>query len=197
MINVKRMVAVVGVSLGAAALAPSAALAGDFECRGDVGAVTVVGNLIVPDDTTCNLSGTRVEGSLVAKSRSILNASGVNVTGGLQGEAPAKVSVASSSFGNGVSVRKSEDVNHAVATGGVIDFTGNTITGDLALEDNREPINLDSNEIVGSIQASKNVGGVDISLNQIGNGLQCQDNTPAQTGGGNVAKQKQGQSLYL
>ncbi len=94
-------------------------------------------------------------------------------------------------------MRKAEDVNHTVATGGAIDIAGTTITGDLALEDNREPIDLDSNDIVGSVQANKNVGGLSITGNQIGNGLQCQDNNPFPVGGGNTAKQKQGQCLNL
>ncbi len=195
--KIRRVLTMTGVIAAATVAAPTAAQAGDFECRGDVGAVTIVGNVIVPDDSTCNLNGTRVEGSVVAKSRSILNATGVDVTGGLQGEAPAKVLIDSSAFGNGISVRKAEDVNHTLPTGGEIRIAGPRITGDLALEDNREPIDIDSNEIVGSLQANKNVGGLSITGNRIGNGLQCQDNNPLPVGGGNTAKQKQGQCLNL
>ncbi len=177
-----------------------AAHAEDLECRGALGDVTVVGNLLVPDDATCTLTGTDVQGSIVVKSRANLDATNVTVTGGLQGESPASVAVreapgGESSFGNGISLRKAEDVNNPAA--GKINISNTTITGDLALEDNREPISISANEIVGSVQANKNTGGLDITGNTIGNGLQCQDNNPFPVGGGNVAKQKQGQCLNL
>ncbi len=170
--------------------APSA-LAGDTECRGTLGAVTIVGNLIVPDDATCILVGTQVQGAIVVKSRANLDATNVTATGGLQGESPASVVISGSSFGNSISLRKAEDVNNPAA--GKIDISGTYINGDVQLEDNREPISLRNNEIVGSVQANKNVGGVEITGNLIGNGLQCQDNTPAPVGSGNIAKQFQGQ----
>ncbi len=180
---------------GLLAQAP-AAYAEDFECRETIGAGTIVGNVIVPDDATCALTGTTVQGSIVVKSRANLDASGVSVTGGLQGESPASVVVqGGSSFGNGISLRKAEDVNDPAA--GKISISNTTVTGDLQLEDNREPINLSTNGIVGSVQANKNTGGLEITGNQIGNGLQCQDNNPFPVGGGNVAKQKQGQCLNL
>ncbi len=173
-----------------------AAHAGDYECREALGDVTIVGNLLVPDDATCTLTGTDVQGSIVVKSRANLDATGVTVTGGLQGESPASVVVqGGSSFGNGVSLRKAEDVNDPAV--GKINISNATITGDLALEDNREPIDVFDNDIVGSVQANKNTGELEISKNRIGNGLQCQDNNPPPVGGANIAKQKQGQCQFL
>jgi hypothetical protein len=58
--------------------------AGDFECRETLGADTIVGNLIVPDDATCTLNGTQVQGSIVVKSRATLMASQITVSGGIQ-----------------------------------------------------------------------------------------------------------------
>lgn len=174
----------------------SAARAGDFECRGVLGPVTIVGNLIVPDDSSCVLNGTVVQGNVVVKSRANLEANAVNVTGGLQGESPARVVVRDSQFGNSISLRKAEDVNNQFA-GGQIRITGTQVTGDVQLEENRVPITLENNDIVGSIQANKNTGGLEITGNRIGNGLQCQDNNPPPVGGGNVAKQKQGQCQFL
>lgn len=171
------------------------ALAEDFECRETLGAVTIIGNLLVPDDATCVLNGTYVQGNVVVKSRANLSATGVTVTGGLQGESPASVVIRPSQFGNGISVRKAEDVNNPTA--GLIEISGTTVTGDIQLEENREPVSLRNNDIVGSIQANKNTGGLEITGNQIGNGLQCQANNPPPTGGGNVAKQKQAQCRFL
>ncbi len=186
--------ALIVVLVGLLSAAP-AAQAEDYECRGTLGPVTIVGALIVPDDATCVLSGTQVQGSIVVKSRADLDATNVTVTGGLQGESPASVIVRDSRFGNSISLSKAEDVNNPSA--GKIDISGTYVNGDIQLQDNREPISLHSNEIVGSVQANNNTGGLEITGNQIGNGLQCQGNNPPPVGGGNVAKQKQGQCLYL
>ena len=184
------------MALGGLLSTAPAALAEDFECRGTLGAVTIVSNLIVPDDATCILVGTQVQGNIVVKSRANLDATGVTVTGGLQGESPASVVIdGGSRFGNSISLRKAEDVNNPAA--GKIDISQTYVNGDLQLEENREPISLRDNDIVGSVQANKNTGGLEITGNRIGNGLQCQDNTPPPVGGGNIAKQKQGQCVNL
>ena len=186
--------------LMALALAP-AAHASDLECRGPLGAVTVAGNLLVPDDSTCTLDGTTVLGSIVVKSRATLVATGIGTDGSIQGESPARVDVSDSWLGNSVQLRK----------GGPVDLAGNAITGDIALEENLGAVDLTGNEVVGSVQANKNTGGLVIfdlpgnpiigrlvtTGNVIGNGLHCQDNVPPPTGGGNTAKQKQGQCLNL
>ncbi len=65
----------------------------------------------------------------------------------------------------------------------------------MALEENVGSVSLANNRVVGSIQANKNTGGLDIRSNEIGNGLQCQDNNPFPTGGHNIAKQMQGQCV--
>jgi hypothetical protein len=184
--NIKRLAAAAALSMSVVAF-PSAAQAGDFECRGSYGAVTLVGNVIVPDDSQCSLSGTYVQGAIVVKSRAALHATGITTTGGIQGESPARVVIDASELGNGVQLRK----------GGPVDITGTSITGDIALEENLAQVTLTDNVLTGSIQANKNTGGLTITGNQIGNGLQCQENTPPPTGGGNVAKQKQAQCVHL
>ncbi len=178
------------LALSALFAGSTAAHAEDYECRGTLGAVTIVGNLLVPDDATCILEGTYVQGSIVVKSRATLQATGITVTGGIQGEGPRNVVVRSSTIGNSVSVRKSEP-------GGTVELSNSSITGDVQLEDNRGAVTINGNEISGSVQANKNTGGLEITGNRIGNGLQCQDNNPPPTGGGNIAKQKQGQCQFL
>jgi len=172
-----------------------ATLAEDFECRGTVGADTIVGNLLVPDDATCTLNGTIVQGGIVVKSRASLFATGIQATGGLQGESPTKVILSASRLGNSVSVRKGGATKVDPDTLDIRDQT--YINGDLQLEENVGSVSLADNDIVGSIQANKNTGGLVITGNRIGNGLQCQDNNPPPTGGGNIAKQAQGQCINL
>ncbi|CAA9281149.1 MAG: Cytochrome C553 (soluble cytochrome f) [uncultured Chloroflexia bacterium] len=185
-----RFIMALMIAMGALGMGGGVAHAEDYECRGTLGAVTIVGNLLVPDDATCTLNGTYVQGSIVVKSRATLEATEVTVTGGIQGEGPRNVVVRRSTIGNSVSIRKAEP-------GGTVELSGSQITGDVQLEDNRGSITINGNELSGSIQANKNTGGLEISGNQIGNGLQCQDNNPPPTGGGNIAKQKQGQCMFL
>ncbi len=177
-----------------------AAYASDFECRGEVGAVTIVGNLIVPDDATCTLYGTYVQGGIVVKSRATLYTDGpwgvgITATGSIQGESPAKIVLKDSSIGNSVSVRKGGPITGQ--PGVALEMSGTYINGDVQLEENIGSVSLVDNEVTGSIQANKNTGGLEIRDNLINNGLQCQDNNPFPTGGNNIAKQKQGQCLYL
>ncbi len=178
------------LTLGAVLAGATVASAGDYECRGTLGAVTIVGNLLVPDDAACTLDGTNVQGTIVVKSRATLRATGVTATGGVQSQGPRDVIVRDSTLGNSVSVSKSEP-------GGIVEFTNTQITGDMQFEDNRGAVSLSGNEISGSIQANKNVGGLEITDNRIDNGLQCQDNNPPPTGSDNTAKQAQGQCQFL
>ncbi|MDP9316624.1 MAG: hypothetical protein M3R24_38190 [Chloroflexota bacterium] len=187
----------VGLSL---LVAVPAAHAGDFECRGTIGQVTIAGNLIVPDDATCTLNGTYIQGAIVVKSRSTLHAdgpwgAGIEATGGIQAQSPREIVVAGSRLGNSVSVTSGGAI---IGDPGVaVDLRDTYINGDVQVQSNIGSVSLQHNEIVGGVQASKNTGGVDISNNTIGNGLQCQDNNPAPTGGGNIAKQMQGQCMYF
>ncbi len=189
--RVTRVAATTALAVSATMAIASPAWAGDTECRGSLGAVTVVGNVIVPDDATCDLTGTTVQGAVVVKSRTTLNATGATATGGVQGESPSTVNISDSTFGNGITISKAELNN------GHITIRTSDITGDIQVADNRNPVTLDGNDVTGSVQANKNVGGLTIINNRIDNGLQCQDNTPPPTGGGNIAVQKQGQCQGL
>ncbi len=189
-----KLVAATAIALaGGVAVAP-AAQAGDFECRGTLGAVTVVGTVIVPDDATCTLDGTDVQGGIVVKSRATLVATGVETTGTISGESPTKVEVRGSQVGNGVSLSKGGGEQNP---SGWLVLAGNSVTGDVQFADNRVPVEISNNIVGGSIQANKNTGGLTVTANRIVNGLQCQDNDPFPTGGGNIAAQKQGQCERL
>ena len=182
--------ALTALTVGTGLATAPAAHAGDVECRGTLGAVTVVGSVIVPDDATCVLDGTSVQGSVVVKSRATLRATGITMSGTVAGQGPGTVDVRSSSIGNGFSVTEGEPV-------GSVTLASSSVTGDVSLADNRGPVDLGGNEVGGSIRADENTGCLEISANRTVNGLQCQDNLPAPTGGGDVAAQKQGQCVSL
>ncbi len=188
------LLSMVGLSL----VAVPAAHAGDFECRGEIGSGTIVGNLIVPDDATCTLYSMKVEGSIVVKSRATLRVdgtwgAGIEATGGIQAQSPREILVANSRFGNGISVTSGGAI--IGDPGKAVELTGNYINGDVQVQSNIGSVRLDGNEVTGSIQASKNTYGVEIWSNTIHNGLQCQDNNPLPKGGDNIAKQMQGQCV--
>jgi hypothetical protein len=170
-----------------------AQLKGDAECRGTIGADTIVGNLIVPDDATCTLNGTHVEGAITVKSRSTLFATGITSTGGIQGESARHVNIQNSEIGNNISLRKGGANTPAGDETVAVDIRGTGISGDIQVSDSERAVNLADNTTRGSIQVEKNVGGVAINGNRIGNALQCQQNNPSPTGTGNFAKQFQGQ----
>ncbi len=196
MTKLTRVATVAALTLTTTVGAATVAHAGDTECRGDIGAVTVDGNLIVPDDAVCHLMNTSIRGAIVVKSRSQLHADHVTASGGLQGESPNTVVLDDSTLRNGVSISKAETTPGKPT--GRIQLSNNHITGDIAVADNRVEIWIEHNPLItGSIQANKNTAGVDITGNDIDNGLQCQDNVPAPTGGGNTAKQAQGQCANL
>ena len=53
---------------------------------------------------------------------------------------------------------------------------------------NREPSLANSNRVGGSLQAFQNTGGVTISEQPIDGNLQCKENEPPPTGGGNIVQ---------
>ncbi len=185
-----RLAAATALTFAAGIAIAPAAQAGDFECRGTIGASTVVGSVIVPDDATCILDGTVVQGGIVVKSRATLVATGVETTGTISGESPTTVEIRNSEVGNGVSLSKGGEF-------GSLSLTDTHVTGDVQFADNRGTVAIERNTVGGSIQANKNTGGLNVAGNNIVNGLQCQDNTPFPTGGSNVAAQKQGQCERL
>ncbi len=191
-----RVATVAALALTTTVGAATVAHAGDTECTTPLGAVTVNGNLIVPDDTVCDLTGTTVQGAIIVKSRAQLHADNVHATGGLQSQSPNTITLDDSTLDNGVSIQNAETTPGKPA--GRISLSDNRINGDIQVSGNRVSVWLEDNPLItGSIQAQSNVAGIDISRNVIGNGLQCQDNTPPPTGTGNQAKQAQGQCANL
>jgi hypothetical protein len=101
----------------------------------------------------------------------------------------------------------------AIGSGG--DLGGNTIGGDLQIYDNNvagvfcppetppeecpifENGHVNDNVVGGNMQVYKNEGPMEIARNTIDENLQCVDNDPPPVGGGNSARQKDGQCAAL
>jgi hypothetical protein len=165
-----------GLIVLAAVVLPSPAFAEERKCRGTIGAITV-DNLRVPQGATCTLNGTLVKGTITVKANATLVASGVRVVGNVQAENAKRVVVKGSSrVGGSVQVKQ----------GGSATVKSSRITGDIQYDANTRYLRANSNKVGGSIQVVGNFGGAEIFRNVVNGNLQCKENTPAPTGGGNI-----------
>jgi hypothetical protein len=140
-----------------------------------MGAVTV-DNLRVPEGAACELAGTIVEGTIKVETDATLRARSVSVVGNVQGENAERVVLESSEIGGSVQVKQ----------GGGAEVTESLVTGDIQLDQSEGAAQrVADNDVNGSVQVMENVGGVEISLNIIDGNLQCKENVPPPTGGGN------------
>ena len=163
------------------------AQADDIVCRRTLGAITV-DNVVVPNDQVCILDGTIVEGNIKVLTRATLRAYEVSVDGNIQAEGARAVFVNPGSFVGG---------NIQIKQGGRARINRVDIGGDLQFEENRGALYATRNHIDGNLQAWKNTGGLTISFNVIAENLQCKENNPPPTGGGNIAGDKEGQCRNL
>jgi hypothetical protein len=166
----------VGLTVLAAAFTASPAAAEETKCRGTLGAVTV-DNLRVPQGATCMLNGTIVKGTITVKGDATLTARGVRVVGNVQAENAAKVVVRDSSrVGGSVQVKQ----------GDAAKVLSSRIRGDIQYDANTRYLKANDNKVGGSIQVVGNSGGAEIFRNVVNGNLQCKENSPPPTGGGNV-----------
>jgi hypothetical protein len=155
--------------------------------NGSIGALSL-DTVFVPDGAACELFGTRLRGSILVGSRASALAVDVAVNGNLQAEGSADIVVeGASSFGGSVQIKQ----------GGGATVRDARITGDLQFDAMVAPLLADGNVIGGSLQAVGNRGGVALSLNRMNGNLQCKENDPAPTGGGNRATSKEDQCAAL
>jgi hypothetical protein len=109
----------------------------------------------------------------------VLDAQGVRVVGNVQGENAAWVVVrASSRIGGSVQVKQ----------GGRGRVVSSYVNADIQFDANRQPLAAIGNVVGGSVQVFGNRGGVEIRRNRIDGNLQCKENSPRPTGGGNVVQ---------
>jgi hypothetical protein len=76
-------------------------------------------------------------------------------------------------------------------------ISGLFINGDLQLSENTGALFASRAQVRGNVQVVKNRGGVELLNNTIAQTLQCVENTPAPTGSGNVAGDKEDQCRAL
>jgi hypothetical protein len=112
-------------------------------------------NVRVPQGATCRLEGTVVQGTVKVERNARLFATGVRVVGNIQGENHRRVEVRGSRVGGSIQV----------------------VQGENAL--------LRNNRVGQDVQSFENNGTQRFTLNRINGNLQCKENVPAPTGGGN------------
>jgi len=117
-----------------------------------------VDNLRVPQGATCTLNGTRVKGTVKVERAATLKATGIRVVGNVQAEGAASVNLRASTVGGSIQVVQGRDST------------------------------LDRNTVKGDVQFFGNSGAIVITSNRIDANLQCKENNPAPTGGGNIVQ---------
>lgn len=158
-----------------AAAIPQAALGEERSCRGTMGATTV-DNLRVPSGATCTLQGTRVKGTITVRRGATLMASGIKVIGNIQAENAKNVVVnGASRVGGSIQIKQ----------GGGASVRGTRVKQDIQYDHNRKPLRAENNRVGGNIQVVGNRGGAVIAGNVVIGNLDCKENSPAPTGGGN------------
>lgn len=160
----KRLLLALPLALAGTLLVSSPAQADDRRCTRSIGAVSVDGNVIVPQGATCALRGTRVDGNVLVKRGAKVIARGVKVNGNVQGENHLNVVVTPRKVGDRM-VRS-------------------RIGGDIQLFAGRHA-HVRQTGIGGNLQAFSNRGDIRIFANVIEGNLQCKSNVPAPYGGKN------------
>jgi hypothetical protein len=186
----RRVLTIALASVLALTVAAPAALAEERVCRRPIGATTV-DNLLVPSGATCTLNGTKVEGTVKVEGGAKLYAKGIRVIGNVQSEGFQVVSLRSGSrVGGSVQLENGQ-------SGGSGTVISTRINGDLQFFSNEAKMVARKATILGNLQAVSNTGGLVIENNQIAENLQCKQNDPPPTGGGNTAGDKEDQCATL
>lgn len=133
-------------------------------CRGTIGAATVDG-LRVPQGATCTLQGTTVKGTIASASWATSRARMPR-----RSSWPRVPAWAAASRSSRANRRRSSS----------------RVIGDIQFDDNGSKNVARRNLVGGSVQAFQNDGGVAIFGNRIDGNLQCKENSPRPTGGGNI-----------
>ena len=200
--------AVATIAVGGLALvAPSIAMATDQACVGPQGG-GLYDNIIVPPGAECELVGAVVRGNVKALQDSRLRLVETEVGGNVHGDKAEAVGVVDGMVRGDVHVHEGEtpfdaefDFEVSALVGGNVavekmagnvSISGSRIGGALIALDNEilETFEVRGNTVVGNAQVFKNTGpGVKtLTLNTIGQNLQCRDNAPPFVGQPNVVR---------
>lgn len=161
---------------------------GNVTCVG----LTLVGldldSVIVPDNASCTLIGSRMNGTVQLGNNARLIAQDVSITGNLISDGAAELNISGASRVGG-----SVQLN----AGAGASIVGVNIGGSLQIDAMPGAVSASGNQIRGNTQVIANRGGVTLNSNTMLGVMQCLGNQPAPTGSGNVAVQKEGQCAGL
>ena len=159
-------------------LAVPSALAEETTCVGTIGARTV-DNLRVPSGKSCALDGTYVKGTIYVEANATLKATRVRVIGNVQAENHKYVAVVrGSTVGGSIQIDQ----------GGPFKVAKTKVTGSIQVVSNEGASALRANVVNADIQVFSHTGGIEITNNRVDGNLQCKENSPAPTGGGNIVQ---------
>lgn len=161
------------MALFAAAL-PQGAFGEERSCRGTLGRVSV-DNLRVPQGATCKLNGTRLNGTITVQQGAVLIAKRARINGNVQAENARNVVVRLSRVGGSIQVKQ----------GGGATIARSRVVHDIQFDASGRFLRAHRNRVGGSIQVVGNSGGASLVRNVINGNLDCKENRPAPTGGGN------------
>jgi cytoskeletal protein CcmA (bactofilin family) len=162
-------------------IAGNAALrAGDTICNGALSGSHA--NVIVPEGAACNIRNARIQGNVEVKRDAGLTVEGPAYIGGnVQSEGGRYVRL----LGSGVTVDGSVQLKYLSAASGM--QPGTQVRGNFQYGENHGFLFVSGSFIRGDFQMLKNTGGASLTNNTIRQNMQCKENYPPPSGGGNVA----------
>ncbi len=148
--------------------------------------------VVVPDGASCVIAMARIEGNVKVGTGASLVVNGPSYIGGnVQSEGSRFVRLS----GAGVTVEGDVQIKKATEASGY--SPGTTIRGNFQYEENAGFLEAAGGFVRGDFQVEKNYGGASMVNNTIRQNMQCKENSPAPTGSGNRAGDKEGQCAAL
>lgn len=209
------LLAVLGATVAMLVMATTAA-AGDTTCNGTLPAGSY-DNVVVPSGANCTINGSTLKGNLLLQpGANVVDVRNTTINGNVQGESFRSLDLHVSRVNGSVQLKKwtvnvqicgtrTQNIQVEEGTAGRLliggtcaSFGGNTTSGNIQVVKNRlttSPAQIHNNTVGGDLQVFTNSGSVaiDIRGNSIRGNLQCKENRPAPTGGGNTAAKKEDQ----
>jgi uncharacterized membrane protein len=178
-----------GMAVAALLAAAPVAQAEERVCRGTIGAKTV-DNLRVPQGASCTLEGTKVQGTIKVENAANLVARNVRVIGNVQSQGFKNIKLVGSAVGGSVQLENGLE-------GGFGNVVKTKVNGDVQYFSNEAKMAARGNTLLANLQVVGNTGGVTLTDNRISENMQCKENVPPPTGGGNRAGDKEDQCAAL
>jgi hypothetical protein len=190
-ITAATLTAMMALGMAVAALLAVAPVAQAEErvCRGTIGAKTV-DNLRVPQGASCTLEGTKVQGTIKVENAANLVAKNVRVIGNVQSQGFKNIKLVGSTVGGSVQLENGLE-------GGFGNVSRTKVNGDVQYFSNEAKMAARDNTMLANLQVVGNSGGVTLTDNRISENMQCKENVPPPTGGGNRAGDKEDQCAAL